>query len=631
MRNATLVAMNRRQFLSLPFAAALTHIVLADAKAAQKVTLVRSAASETPLERLALGSLVMIEGTELRAGALSGELDTGSFPQPRTYDGLRVEVGGVDAPIFYADEKNILIQVPFDAGVGTTDLKIIGDETTSLRYEIVKSSPTIFTRDGVPITTPYGDNATLNDRLPRTGEWWMHYTTGADREWAPIKTGEPSPVQENGDAHASAATIRIGSKETPVNLVWTPGQTGTQYTYIQMDHPRGVHELQVLSPNGNGPITHLPVRADDEPLLEGIVTATDVAKKQRAYNITITDNAGTTQEAIAPAGRYLTYFPGKPTSGTVIDPLRVRVTSDECYPHERTHDIGEVRDTELSHIMIPRLTDPRETLRLNPDATNQDFWRNDMRYMFLVDPTAALDTREYLIAGWKKGLIEMFDPEYATKERLELRPVSMYNGRWMQQLPFKVYLNPDGASADIEGSGSISLVPSTAAVDAAAEYMLSWNKAFPQPVIQIVDYDPTKREGEQGTFVLWGLTGNGADFRIRASDRSEQSALYINFRPEIPVDQIGHAAAHELGHLVFGLAHRLQRGIMRGVGSAMTDVPDPIELLAARTNFSFPGQFDHLGDRLARVGYDPTGALGYDQPYFHGKQAMIDRPSWYKE
>lgn len=66
-----------------------------------------------------------------------------------------------------------------------------------------------------------------------------------------------------------------------------------------------------------------------------------------------------------------------------------------------------------------------------------------------------------------------------------------------------------------------------------------------------------------------------------------------------------------------------------GVGSPGIKVPDPIEHAAAKTKYSFPGQFDHVQGRLARVGYDPTGALELDYPYFHNHKALIDREQWY--
>ncbi|MCL4796765.1 MAG: hypothetical protein KJZ84_19530 [Bryobacteraceae bacterium] len=604
-----------------------------------------------PLEQLPLGALVELHGVRPGAGGFSAA--AGEWPELVEVEGLRVRFNGHPAPVFALGEDRLLVQVPFEAGPGRVRIEIeAGEEVHEDERELTASAPRfVLDAAGAILAVRHGDEAVAGvDTLPRHDEWWRIWTTGADREWFPIATGEASPWREEGEPYVCVSELEVdGEPAVAGGLEWVPGLTGVQAVTFLVNQPRGIHEIRVKAPGGDGVPGTLAVRADDEPLLQGSITPTDDKRHNvppRTYHVTITHNDDT-EETTARNNRYLTYFPGKPVAESPIETLVTSITNPETYPLVQPHAIEHTRDTTIQHITIPRLNDPRETLRLNPDATDDAFMGLITGMMFTVDPAAALDLREYLIAGWRKGMIENFHP-VGKLEHLNWATgmVSMYNGRWWQQLPFKIYMNPDGTATDVPEN--IGIKPSPQAVDAAAQAMLSWNDAFDNPVIKIVDYDPTKIDSEQGAFVRWGTTGNGASLRVRGpdrdqipgTDRSLQGIIFLNYLadvPDMPISEMSDAAAHEVGHLLFGLAHRRFRGIMRGVGSPGTRVPDPIEYAAAKANYSFPGLFDHVQGRLARIGYHPARIDDFDYPYFYPiengivvqRPELIDRERWY--
>lgn len=631
-----LVCSRRGLFLALAGTALAGRIRAEDAEPGEEAP---------PLDQLPLGALVELHGVVPGAGGFRSA--AGEWPQLTEIEGLRVRFNGHPAPVFALGEDRLLVQVPFEAGPGRVRIEIeAGEEIHEDERELTASAPRfVLDAAGAILAVRHGDEAVAGvDTLPRHDEWWRIWTTGADREWFPIATGEASPWREEGEPYVCVSELEVdGEPALAGGLEWVPGLTGVQAVTFLVNQPRGIHEIRVKAPGGDGAPGTLAVRADDEPLLAGQITPSDDKRHNvppRTYHVAVMHNDDA-EETTARNNQYLTYFPGRPLADSPLETLVTTITHPETYPLVQPHKVEHVHDTTLQHITIPRLNDPRETLRLNPDADKVEFWRQDHRYMYVVDPSAALDLREYLIAGWRKGILEMFDPEYATPERLRMRPVSMYNGRWWQQTPFKIYMNPDGTET---GGSSTSSTPSPQAVDACAQAMLSWNDAFSEPIIKIVNYNPITREGEQGAVVIWGTRGNGRDIRIRGpdasqlpgTDRSLQGIIFLNYIAEIPLVQIASPAAHEVGELLFGLAHRRFHGVMQGVGFSH-GIPDPIEYAAAKANYSFRGQFDHVQGRLARVGYDPARLDEFDYPYFYRNeptgitkhQALIDREAWY--
>jgi uncharacterized protein (TIGR03437 family) len=592
---------------------------------------VRAAANLQPLDRLAPGALVLLDGLQLRTAGIPCD---SSFPTPQSFPDLRVRIAGLDAPLFFANSQHVLLQVPYEVPPGERTIELVTPaKTVVLTRTVVESAPALFVAfNGSAFLTRFGDGALLDETtFLRTDDWWSLFVTGLPRDGVPVLTGQPNPARAPGEPYTSSALLSLdGAAARSTQALWTPGMTGVQQIVFNVDRPRGVY-LATLTARGAASVpAAIPIRADDEPVLAGTIVPADAAKspKLRTYRVSVTAN-GASQETTAP-GSYLTYFPGKPAAGAPVGPLETTITHPDCYPYRQTHQPAAATDVTRRHVMIPRVTDPRETLRLNPEATKLDFYYTDNNKMYIVDPAAAFDLREFLIAGWRKGILETVDLTFTNPTRLQNNPVSMYNGRWWQQLPFKVWLNPDGAKTDPLQGG---VIPNSAAVDAAAQAILGWNDKLPQTLVQIVDYDPTTRDGEQGAWVWWNINaGNGASLLIRPEDRSLQGMLFKTYRSDLEFESYRQsfmrAMAHEIGHLLGGLAHRQTRGVMRGVGLS-SPTPDDIEYAAMAANLSFPGQFDHLHGRLARVGYDPGAKLGYDQPYFHDNPALIDRERWF--
>ncbi len=149
-----------------------------------------------------------------------------TVPLPRAMgNNTRVNIGGVDVPLFYVSPSQINFQVPFEASGATTLRVTRGDDgkTQSIPLLVGEAQPGVFA------TSPSGTR----------GQVVVLYATGLGRVNPAVNTGEAAP---GAAPTANKVTVNIGGRDVePEYAGLAPGFVGLYQVNVRIptDSPTG--------------------------------------------------------------------------------------------------------------------------------------------------------------------------------------------------------------------------------------------------------------------------------------------------------------------------------------------------------------------------------------------------------
>lgn len=128
---------------------------------------------------IAPGGLASVFGTELAGSTVAAT----SLPLPTTLAGVRVRVGGVDAPVLFVSPRQINFQVPFETSITAVPIAVIaGSQQSAAELANVSIyAPEIFVNsgNGRPIIQRHPDGALITEaNRAKPGDTLIIYVTG---------------------------------------------------------------------------------------------------------------------------------------------------------------------------------------------------------------------------------------------------------------------------------------------------------------------------------------------------------------------------------------------------------------------------------------------------------------------
>lgn len=167
---------------------------------------VSAASFQQPLSR---GSVACLFGTDLASEPATAD----QVPLPRTLGGVRIQVGGMDAPLWFVSAKQINFQVPFESPLsGPVTVVVIRDGVSSLPFSVALQpyAPGIFMYERTPgVLDPiitHTDGALVTPENPAApGSSIVAWGTGI---------GDLSPIPSTGALTPALPTA--GAKVLPV-------------------------------------------------------------------------------------------------------------------------------------------------------------------------------------------------------------------------------------------------------------------------------------------------------------------------------------------------------------------------------------------------------------------------------
>ncbi|MEO5925919.1 MAG: hypothetical protein ABIR70_19020 [Bryobacteraceae bacterium] len=179
---------------------------------------------------LSPGSFVTLFGT----GLADSQIKAPSVPLPLTLAGASVQIGGVDAPVFFASDGQLNAIVPYGLPVNTS-LPVTakrGDAVSVLRsVPLAAAAPGIFAYGnqlGIVVGVDANGAQTLADSTNpvRAGQVVVVYATGLGEVDNAVKAGSPTPSTPLSRT-VSPVTVTIGGVAATVSFAGlTPGSTG---------------------------------------------------------------------------------------------------------------------------------------------------------------------------------------------------------------------------------------------------------------------------------------------------------------------------------------------------------------------------------------------------------------------
>jgi uncharacterized protein (TIGR03437 family) len=171
-------------------------------------------------ERIAPGSLITIFGAELSDGIDAPR----TTPIPTILANTRVELGGLDLPLFYSSPRQLNAQVPYNLSVNT-DLPLVvtrGSQQSPPESVIVTpAQPAVFTTDqsgrgqGVVLGP---DQRTIADSAApvRAGDALVIYCTGLGATSPAVPPGQPAPSTPSLARTELPVTVTVGGQNAQV-------------------------------------------------------------------------------------------------------------------------------------------------------------------------------------------------------------------------------------------------------------------------------------------------------------------------------------------------------------------------------------------------------------------------------
>lgn len=184
------------------------------------------------------------------------------FTLPGT--GVRVLVGGLAAPIYFASPRQINFLVPADLLPGATTIAVIfdGKSGPEVRVEIAPASPGVFQADGVAAAVGGNGIIVTKENPAIAGNWVAVYATGLGATSPKARTGE----LPRGAAQLDTEAVQVLFDGRPAGAIsyagLAPGFAGLyQINALLPNNVEGEPELRIgvdgaLSPEG----VRLPVR-----------------------------------------------------------------------------------------------------------------------------------------------------------------------------------------------------------------------------------------------------------------------------------------------------------------------------------------------------------------------------------
>lgn len=200
-----------------------------------------NAASYTKFAPLAPGSIFSLFGRNLAAAPASAS----SVPLPRELGSVRVTLGGLGVPLFYADNGQLNAQAPYELAPGANASLVVtvgGIAAPPDEITITDAQPGIFTisqsgaGQGAILSADY---QLVDSAHPvKAGDVIMVFCTGLGLTTPAAKSGEAAPSNPPAVVN-SAVTATVGGVDAAVQWAGlTPGYVGLYQVNVQI--PAGV-------------------------------------------------------------------------------------------------------------------------------------------------------------------------------------------------------------------------------------------------------------------------------------------------------------------------------------------------------------------------------------------------------
>ncbi len=208
-----------------------------------------NAASFAPGVDLAPGSIVSVFGSNL--GSSDGNL--AGFPLPSTLANIKLTVGGIDAPLFYAGKGQVNAQIPFELTPGSQSQVVAraipssGGELDAVPEPVAVgvARPGIFIAAGTQGAILNVANQVVDSAHPAgAGDVIVIFCTGLGALDPPAKTGQPA----NSGVAVVPPSVTVGG--IPV----TPQYAGVAPGFV------GLYQVNVAIPAGTPSAAAVPVQ-----------------------------------------------------------------------------------------------------------------------------------------------------------------------------------------------------------------------------------------------------------------------------------------------------------------------------------------------------------------------------------
>lgn len=186
------------------------------------------------------GSLNWIQGT-----GLAERLQIGAPPYDASLDGVRVRLGGVSAAVVAVAPEQLVIQIPWEAALGATEIETTGPESpfewphraidlVSRRIDIIHAGAEAYSEQLMPgdtVVVEQDFQSLITRESPaRAGDIFHVYATGGGLVESTVTTGEPaSPVPLPKLVDTLRCTYRDGTVRKPFEPLYAglaPGLVG---------------------------------------------------------------------------------------------------------------------------------------------------------------------------------------------------------------------------------------------------------------------------------------------------------------------------------------------------------------------------------------------------------------------
>jgi uncharacterized protein (TIGR03437 family) len=216
-------------------------------------------------ERVAAGSLISIFGTQMNGG---GTAQAGAVPLPTTLAGIRVLIGGFEAPLLFVSPNQINAQIPAELGCPScfpfSTVRVMSNGvTTTAPIALAQTGPGIFTvnQSGTGRgAVLHSSNHTLvtPENPARPGEILEVYVNGLGATTPSLTTNQASP--SNPPAATTILPLALlGTVLAPVRFAGlAPSFVGLYQVNIEVPASAPTGEVNlILQSNGvpSNPVT----------------------------------------------------------------------------------------------------------------------------------------------------------------------------------------------------------------------------------------------------------------------------------------------------------------------------------------------------------------------------------------
>ena len=235
------------------------------------------------MKMVAPGSIATVFGANFSDGILEAD----SIPLPLELGGVRVEVNGVPAPLYFVSGTQINFQIPFETQLGQASVVVFSDGVASEPepVEVKAYVPAAFKNSatGEAIVVVAGSAELIRAENPAVaGQVVTVFMNGYGRLDNPPATGAPAPVNPLARTIA-VPRVTLGEQEVTVFYAGlTPGLVGLGQLDLGLptELPEGLESNLPLSIDFDGfaaPIEDLPVELPAPPAPDVGIEITNIA------------------------------------------------------------------------------------------------------------------------------------------------------------------------------------------------------------------------------------------------------------------------------------------------------------------------------------------------------------------